>query len=80
MMLNCLFHRNLDAIFILPFVAVVQEKVCLLWAEITFQHLSLSRFGVFSHLLMNSVSVTEDSFSKSVFVCLRFSSGRICSK
>ncbi|UJR13694.1 hypothetical protein I4U23_000706 [Adineta vaga] len=27
MMLNCLFHRNLDAIFILPFVAVVQEKV-----------------------------------------------------
>ncbi|CAF0789946.1 unnamed protein product [Adineta ricciae] len=27
MMLNCLFHRNLDAVFILPFVAVVQEKV-----------------------------------------------------
>ena len=27
MMLNCLLHRNLDAIFILPFVAVVQEKV-----------------------------------------------------
>jgi hypothetical protein len=27
MMLNCLFHRHLDAIFILPFVAVVQEKV-----------------------------------------------------
>ncbi|CAF1235427.1 unnamed protein product [Rotaria sp. Silwood1] len=27
MMLNCLLHRHLDAIFILPFVAVVQEKV-----------------------------------------------------
>ncbi|CAF2035804.1 unnamed protein product [Rotaria magnacalcarata] len=27
MMLNCLLHRRLDAIFILPFVAVVQEKV-----------------------------------------------------
>ena len=80
MMLNCLFHRNLDAVFILPFVAVVQEKVCLLCTKTIFLRLLLSRFEVFSHLLMNLVSVIVDSLSKTVAVGLRFSSGRICSK
>ena len=57
MMLNCLLYRRLDAIFILPFVAVVQEKVIVLFffCYIT-RNDFFFRFEVFNRLLMNLVN------------------------